>query len=217
MNIRHIILRYFLPLIVCFFGLSLISMIPAVQKVYYPAFEKLSLAAVEKSQPGIYFKTKHWTEIEGKDPNKVNVMFNSNDYLRRLIDYYRANGIQGTYDYKAFIVSIDASFTAPLIFFFSLLLVTPSNWKRKLAALVIGSMMILIFAYFTVRFQGYYSVATSGVEGFEFSPGAVKGYKLLHFAFSSVTTITVVLLTWILVAFRKSDFKNIFVNEVVNN
>jgi len=217
MNIRSILLRYFLPLLICFFGLSLISTIPAVQKTYYSAFEKLALSAVKTSQAGVYFKTKNWSETEMKDPNVVNVMFNSEVYLRRLMAYNKGRTTKVPYDYKAFTVSIIESFTAPLIFFFSLLLVTPSNWRRKLISFLVGSMMILIFAYLTIRFQGYYAVSTSAIEGFLFDAGAMKLYRILHFAFSPVSTITVVLFTWILVAFRKSDFENLFAKELVGS
>jgi len=62
------------------------------------------------------------------------------------------------------------------------------------------------FAYLTIYFRGLYLVATSGVLG-ELDANTIKGYKLISFLFSSITTITVVLIVWILLAFRKSDFK----------
>ncbi len=208
MDLKHILLRYFLPMTICFFGLSLLNLIPSVQKAYYPIFEKITLSTLTTSQPDMYFKSRPGGETDPKNHNKITVLHNTKKHLQAIIDRSRATGQQGQYDYKGFIITIDEHFITPLIFFFSLLIVTPGNWKRKLINLMIGSVLIMGFAYLTVYFKGFYMVANSGVLGVV-DANTLKGYKLISFLFSSITTITIVVLVWILLAFRKSDFKNL--------
>lgn len=208
MDLKHILLRYFLPMTICFFGLSLLNLIPSVQKAYYPVFEKFTVSTLTASQPEIYFKSKPGGETDPNNHNKITVLHNTKKHLQAIIDRSRATGQQGQYDYKGFIVTIDEHFVTPLIFFFSLLIVTPGNWKRKFFNFLIGSLLIMGFAYLTIYFRGIHMVATSGVLG-AVDPNTLKGYKVISFIFSSITTITVVFTVWVLVAFRKSDFKNI--------
>ena len=209
MNLRHILLRYFLPMVACFFILSFISLVPAIQNSYYPTFEEISLSAAESKQPDVYFKTQKGTEEAPNHPDKITLLFNSKAYLRALVDRAKATGQQGVYDYKEFVLSISEYFITPIIFFFSLLLVTPGAIGRKLLNFIIGSILIIGFAYLTVRFRSYLAVAESNLPGMSFDPREIKAYKLLSFAFSSVTTITIVLLIWILLAFRKSEMQKI--------
>lgn len=209
MNLRHILLRYFLPMVASFFVLSFVFMVPAIQNSYYSLFEKVSLFAASSHQPDLYFKTQKGSEEAPGNPDKVTILFNTNDYLRAIIKRSRATGQQGVYDYKGFVLSISENFTTPLIFFFSLLMVTPGKLPRKLLNLLIGSLLIIAFAYLTVRVRSNFAIAEAGLPGMSFDPREVKGYKILSYAFSSVTTVTVVLVVWILLAFRKSDLKNI--------
>ena len=208
MDLKHILLCYFLPMIVCFFGLSLLNLIPSVQKAYYPVFEKITLIIATTSQPEVYFKSRVGGETDPNNYNKITVLYNTKKHLQAIIDRSRATGKQGQYDYKGFIVTIDEHFVTPLLFFFSLLIVTPGKWNRKLLNFLIGSVLIMGFAYLTIYFKGFNMVASSGVLGVV-DANTLKGYKLISFLFSSVTTITVVLIIWIIVAFRKSDFKNL--------
>jgi len=64
MDLKHILLRYFLPMTICFFGLSLLNLIPSIQKAYYPIFEKYTLGIVTASQPDIYFKSRPGGETD---------------------------------------------------------------------------------------------------------------------------------------------------------
>ena len=210
MDLKHILLRYFLPMTICFFGLSLLNLIPSIQKTYYPIFEKYTLSIATAGQPDMYFKSRPGGETDPNNYNKITVLHNTKKHLQAIIDRSRATGRQGQYDYKGFIVTIDEHFITPLIFFFSLLLVTPGNWKRKLINFLIGSVLIMGFAYLTIHFKSLHMVATSGVLGVV-DANTLKGYKLISYLFSSITTITVVLIVWILLAFRKSDFKNFLV------
>ncbi len=201
-------------MIVCFFLLSFISLIPAVQHSYYGLFEKIALHAAETSNADIYFKTRKGTEEAPNHPDKVTLLFNTKAYLQTIIDRSKATGQQGVYDYKGVVISISEYFITPLIFFFSLLMVTPGKLTRKLLNLLLGGLLIIGFAYLTVRFRVNFGIAEAGLPGMSFGPREFKAYKLLSFALSSVTTITVVLLLWGLLAFRKSELRKAFNWEV---
>ena len=197
-------------MVASFFVLSFVFMIPAVQNSYYSFFEKMALSAATSSNSDVYFKAKKGSEAAPNHPDKTTILFNSKAYLKALVDRAKATGQTGSYDYKGFVVTISGYFITPLIFFFSLMLVTPGAIGRKLVNFILGSILIIGFAYLTVMFRSYFAVAESDLPGMSFSPREIKAYKLLSFALSSVTTITVVLLLWILLAFRKSDLHKAF-------
>jgi len=211
MNLRHILLKYFLPMVASFFVLSFVFMIPTIQNTYHSLFAGISQSAASFNKPYLYFTTKKGSETAPEHPDKVRVLFNTNAYLQAIIDINRTKptGQKVAYDYKGFELSISEYFITPLIFFFSLLLVTPGKIPRKMLNFLIGSLLIIGFAYLTVRFRSNYAIVEAGLPGMSFDPREIKGYKLLSYVFSSVTTVTVVLLTWILLAFRRSDLKNL--------
>jgi len=196
-------------MVASFFVLSLLAMVPAVQNTYYSVFEKIALSSASSNHSDLYFKTKKGSEEAPGNPDKVTILFNTNAYLKAIIERSRATGQQGVYDYKGFVLSISEYFITPLIFFFSLLLVTPGKIPRKLLNFLLGSLLIIGFAYLTIRFRSNFAIVEAGLPGMSFDPQEIKGHKLLSYAFSSVTTITVVLLVWILLAFRKSDIQKV--------
>ena len=197
-------------MVASFFVLSFVFMIPTVQNSYYSFFEKIALSAATSSNSDVYFKAKKGTEEAPNHPDKTTILFNSKSYLQALVERAKATGQQGVYDYKGFVVTITEYFITPLIFFFSLMIVTPGAIGRKLFNFLLGSLLIIGFAYLTIRFRSCFAIAESGLPGMSFSPREIKAYKLLSFALSSITTITIVLLLWVLLAFRKSDLRNAF-------
>lgn len=201
MTLKKKVFGYFLPAVLTFSVLVYLASIPAIQKSYYPAFEQFTLMAVSNSQPDIYFKTKTGTTQTPENPNQVVLLFNSKAYLKELLKEAISTGKRGSYDYKGFVIYITDFFTTPLIFFCCLLIFTPGTWSRKLISLLIGSLIILGFAYLTVQFRGLYMVAQSNV--IDMHEKDVEWYQLLTYAFSDVATITVALLTWVLLAFQK--------------
>ena len=66
------------------------------------------------------------------------------------------------------------------------------------------------FAYFTIQTRVNYGIIEASLPGMNFDPREARAYQLISYAFSSITTITVVLLIWILLAFRKSDLSKAF-------
>ena len=118
-----------------------------------------------------------------------------------------------TYNYSGFVVPLGGTFIAPLVFFISLLLVTPDKISRKIGHLIVGGLLIIGYTCITIHFQGLYMVAESGVTGINYHPSDLKVYKLLHYACSSVTSITVVLLIWIL-TLRKSNLNRLVLGNM---
>lgn len=208
MNIKPILKYYFLPLVFYFFAISLLSNIPVIQEAYYPFFEKISLLTLKKSQPSIYFKARQGTEEMPNSPAKLTILFNTKTYLQKLMNEAKRTGKQGKYNYVGFVVSIDETFIAPLVFFISLLLVTPGTISRKTGNLMLGGLLIIGFTCMTVYFKALYSVAESGIITIN-HPNELKLLKLLHYAFSSVTSVTVVILVWILLTLRKSNLSKL--------
>ena len=209
MNLRQVLLKYFLPFVAVFLVLSILSMLPVVQKIYYPLFEKMTLSVLSNSMEDVYFKPQ--PKKGDADYNEAVMLFQSKRTLTQTAQRAKARGKQAQYNYLGFNVKIDETFMAPLIFFFSLLLFTPGSLKQKLFSFVIGSLLILGFAGLIVFFKGQYMVNKSEARDFLYTQNDLNFFKTMHFFFSPVTIITIVLIVWALVAFRKSDLKRLFI------
>lgn len=210
MNLRNLILKKFLPLVVLFMTLSIISMSSTVQKVYYPVFEAFTMSVLNNGLADTYFKGKPKGPNTDLDYNTIGVLFQSKRVLTAITNEAKRRNLQAQYDYQGFTLTIDETFIAPLLFFICLLIFTPGSWKNKGLALLLGTILIMGFAYLIVYFKGLYMVGKSGVRDVSYDGNSIQFFQLLHFFFSSVTIVSVVLLTWILVAFRKSDLAKLF-------
>lgn len=210
MNIKQLIIRKFLPLVVLFMSLSILSMSSAVQKVYYPVFEAFTISTLNSRITDTYFKGKPKGENTDFDYNTIGVLFQSKRVLTAITNEAKRRNLQAQYEYQGFNLTIDETFIAPLLFFICLLIFTPGSWKNKGLALIFGTLLIMGFAYLIVYFKGLFMVSKSGVRDMAYDANSIQFFQLLHFFFSSVTIVSVVLLTWILVAFRKSDLAKLF-------
>ncbi len=210
MNLRNLILKKFLPLVVLFMTLSVLSLNSTIQKVYYPAFEAFTVSALNGQLTDTYFKSKPKGATTDFDYNTIGVLFQSKKVLTAITQEAKRRNLQAQYDYQGFNMTIDETFIAPLLFFTCLLIFTPGSWKNKGIAFLFGALLILGFAYLIVYFKGLYMVSKSGVRDMIYDASSIKFFQILHFFFSSVTIVSVVLLTWVLVAFRKSDLVKLF-------
>ena len=205
MKLKVKLFRYFFPAVLSFFVLVGLAAIPSVQKWYCPIFKDFILVAASSGQSTIYFKIKEANKKNAGISNNVVVLFNSKAYLQSLIEQAKATGKKGAYDYKGFEITVTDYFTTPLLFFFCLLLYTPSALHQKLLSLLMGSAAIIGFAYLTIQFKSFHMVAESGIM--DYSTNQATFYELLAYVFSNVATITVALLAWILLAFRESTLQ----------
>lgn len=210
MNLRTLLLKKFLPFVLLFITLSILSLNSNIQKVYYPVFSYFTASVLNTSLTDTYFKNKPKSSQTDFDYNTVGVLFQSKKVLTAITNEAKRKNVQASYNYKGFNLKIDETFIAPLIFFTCLLIFTPGSWKHKGVAFLFGTLLILGFTYLIVYFKGLYMVSKSGIRDLQYSPNDINFFKILHFFFSSVTIVSVVLLTWILVSFRKSDLSKLF-------
>ncbi len=214
MNLRNILLKKFLPFVLLFFVLSLLSMSSNIQKVYYPVFTSFATSVLNNSITDTYFKDKPKTAQTDFDYNTIGVLFQSKKVLTEATNEAKRRNVKAQYNYQGFKLKIDETFIAPLIFFACLLIFTPGSWRNKSLAFLLGTLLILGFAYLIVYCKGLYMVSKSEVRDLQYAPNDINFFKILHFFFSSVTIVTVVLLTWILVSFRKSDLNKLFTETI---
>ncbi|MEM6317518.1 MAG: hypothetical protein AAF960_07595 [Bacteroidota bacterium] len=205
MNLKRILLRYFLPFFLSFATLSVLSLNGSFQKVIYPFFENFAITALNNDFEDTYFKAKPKGPTTDLNYNNISVLFQSKRTLTAIMEEARRTNSRASYDYLGFNITVDETFVAPLIFFLCLLLFSPGSWKNKAIAFVLGSLLILGFSYLIIHFKGLYMVSKSGVRDLAYNENDINFFQFLHFFFSGITIVTVVLLTWILVAFRKSD------------
>ena len=181
-----------------------------MQQFYYPVFEKFTNSVLNNTITDTYFKGKPKGANTDYDYNTIGVLFQSKKVLKAIMAEAKRRNVQARYDYQGFTIKIDESFIAPLSFFICLLLFSPGSLKNKFFAFIIGSLLIMGFAYFIVYFKGLFMVSKSGIRDLQYTANDLNFFKFMHFFFSSVTVVTAVIVTWILVTFKKSDLNNLF-------
>lgn len=210
MNLKNLLLKKFLPFVLLFITLSVLSLNSNVQKIFYPPFSSFATTVLNNSLTDTYFKNKPKSAQTDLDYNNIAVLFQSKKTLTAVTNEAKRRGVKASYKYKGFNLRVDETFLAPLIFFTCLLIFTPGSWKHKAIAFLAGTLLILGFSYLIVHFKGLYMVSRSGVRDLQYASNDISFFRFLHFFFSPVTIVTVVLVTWILVSFRKSDLSKLF-------
>ncbi len=118
----------------------------------------------------------------------------------------------GTYKAATSRIKIRYRGYIPLILFLSLVLASRSSRKRKLFSSLVGFAILSGFAMFNQWIQLVYMCEQNEwLSLFDFTPGSQKRIEFLNenVANYNGTTMIVVIVTWFLTTFRKSDLEKL--------
>ncbi len=182
--------------------------IPAFRNASGNFFSSSSEAFLNVFLPKGYIHLERNKTAEAEKLNVARVMFGSQKRVdEQMAEASKRGDKNVNLDLTEFQIKVEEFLLMPLIFFLSLLAITPVGWRRKLIGAVWGILLLLLFVWLKMLFYTlyYYGQHPSGVyEG--------KGL-LLHFAtfvfnYAKMgVNVLAATLVWALVAFRFSDWR----------
>ncbi len=204
------LLKYFgsfLVIYVALFGLFSATTVATWTNDFYRAATAPILQAIF---PKAYLKLERDSPPES-DIYTIRAVFTSKKIIEEAQQAARQQGASKV-DLKAqeYDLYLHRLFTSFVLFLISLILITPIGWKQKLIALLVGTFLFYAFTVFKIFIfladlfnrsdLGVYQLSSTGgsiVEG--------VSYTIKSLGMSAL----IVVIIWILVAFRKSNWKGI--------
>lgn len=194
---------------VVYFSLTAITYLPPVKKAITP----IGISYTEGIM-NVFYKKAYSNIKSSKDvppnPYHLIVSFQNDKTVQKAIAEARKNrSPKVNLDTKFFDFHIDIKLLFPFLFLLSLIIITPVPWQRKLKGLAISFLIMYLFITMGLCFVTSYNIASANIGIYEVSDSTLAFYKKLGTIVNPMTDMTFAMLLWILVFFRKDDFKKV--------
>lgn len=165
---------------------------------------------IEKIYKNISSKAEIITEPVKKERTKLLIKILNKEEIKRARDYYRKTGKRLEGKILAYYTNAHTNFLMPLLFLFSLIIVYPSNVRRKIKALAIGLLLMMVYIYFKAGCSLIYTIDQSQefFPNYELSFYSNKFLGLIEGLFIEAAYIVAVLI-WVFVCVRKEDIQTL--------
>lgn len=204
------LLKYLGLFIVLYFALLALCSIPSVSAGMANAYRGLSRPVIESIFPDAYLRF-NGDDAEKANPNIIRVVYASQAEVDRQTELARQ---QGTKSLRMNAASYDLYFnllyTTFFLFLLTLILITPISWKGKAWSLLWGTLLFTAFTLFKVAIFLLDQFNKSSMDMYQLNESTgdfVANLALLlkSLGFSSF----IVILIWVLVAFRRSNWSQV--------
>ena len=149
-------------------------------------------------------------KVEAEGLGVVRVLFGNQQKVDKQMAEAKQTGQQtASLDLRDFQVRSEEFFVMPLIFFLSLLLITPVTWRKKLIGAAWGLPLLLFFTWVKLLCYTLYHFTEFPTGVYELSG---LSFRLVSFVFDYLkmgANLLAATLVWVLVAFRFSDWRKI--------
>lgn len=112
-------------------------------------------------------------------------------------------------NFKPLSYKLDEIFVMPFVFFFSLLLITPIAWKRKLIAGLIGFAALTLFQIGFICTLAWDKISNAKIGVYELSAEQYHWLDRVNAPLATSGIILIPVLIWAMVSFRKDDWKQL--------
>lgn len=203
------LLQFLLFFVLIYTAFLFIGKLESVNKMYINGFAKLGNSFFDTFKGKA--RTKFETESQGFEKESIHEVVISFTTEKLIQEAAKGIAPRGK---KTELNTWNFSYL-PLAFIIALILATPINWKRKLLALLLGVLLMDLFIYFKV-----YIFLFDKLQSFEdfniaelssFWANALKKIATLFVHIG--TSMFVGVLIWLIVTFRKNDWKNFLPNS----
>ena len=209
-KIRNL-LKFFGLFLLVYIGLTVLVQKTGLQQSYASFY-----CSLEKSWFNTFGNKNILLEMlpqtyEPEPATDVTVIFQNKIQRQQAIDHARATG-QSFADVKQALWGINSYLYAlmPSLFFISLVLVSPVNWRRKFIAIIAG--LIILHIYLSIRL-GFELGEQINSQDFLRIGSTGEGAKGVWRFFKNVMTLEITymlaILLWIGFSFRKADFQKL--------
>lgn len=184
--------------------------IPAIQHGVADLFSGVAKPLMGLLLPKAYLHVERERKEDLEALHLVRVLFGNQQQVAEQMEGARKAGQQkASLSLQEFKIKMDDFLVMPLVFFLSLLVITPVPWQRKVAGALWGSLLIGLFSWVKLLFYTLYNFAQFPTGVYEITG---LGYQMAAFVHDYVkmgANILFATLVWALVAFRQSDWQKV--------
>ncbi len=204
------LLKYFGIFLITYAVLYSISTAKPVATFTNNAYRAISTPILQSIFPKAYLKLEHDSPPES-DIYTIRAVFTSKKIIEEAQQAARQQGAAKV-DLKAqeYDLYLHRMFTTFLLFLISFILITPIGWKQKLVAIIIGGFLFYAYTVFKIYIFLADLFNRSGLGIYELGATGGNIIEGISYVIKSLgMSALVVVIIWVLVAFRKSNWKNI--------
>ncbi|MCB0520891.1 MAG: hypothetical protein H6577_14950 [Lewinellaceae bacterium] len=204
------LIKYFLLFLVLYSVLFGVFSIPSVAKFTADVYRPPTLLILQTLFPKAYLQLEPDAPPES-DPYTIRAVFISKTKIEEFKSQARQQGAgEVTLGAKEYDIYFHLLFTSFWLFLVVLILITPLGWKDKLVGVLMGSLLFYCYTVLKISIflldvfnRSQYDMYKLGVTGSE-----VAGW--LSYVLKSLgLSAFVVIFMWVLVAFRKSNWRGV--------
>ena len=202
------ILKYFGLFIAIYAALFSLASMSSVATAINNAYRTVSEPMLQSIFPKAYLELEADAPPES-DPNTFRAVFTSKTKIEAAKAAARQKG-SSKVDLKAteYDIYLNLLFTSFWLFLVTLILITPIGLRQKLVALVVGSILFFAYTFFKVFIFLLDLFNRSSFDMYKLSERGGNFVESISYVVKSLgMSAFVVIFIWILVAFRKSNWR----------
>ncbi len=204
------LIKYFLAFLVLYSVLFGVFSLPSIARMTADAYRPPSLFLLQLFFPKAHLQLEPDAPPES-DPYTIRAVFISKAKIEEFKAQAKQQGAgQVTLDATEYDIYFHLLFTSFWLFLLAMILITPLGWKDKLVGLIVGSLLFYLYTVFKIYIflldlfnRSQYDMYKLGETGSKIVEGL--SYVLKSLGLSAF----VVIFIWILVAFRKSNWRGL--------
>lgn len=198
-------LKYFLWFLLLYGALTAVSLIPQVGAACNAMYRQ----PTEWLLKGLFPKAYLHLKARPGDADAIVVEYASKEKIAQAQMEARTNGGQVQIPGKITDMKFYNMFLSFHLFFVALMLLSPITWKEKLTGIVIGSVLFYLFTVFRISLSLIVLFNQPDVAIYQTGAFWLNTSKSILYFLTLGVKVLVVLLLWVLLAFRKQNWKEL--------
>ena len=198
-------LKYFLWFLLLYGALTAVSLIPQVGAACNAIYRQ----PTEWLLKGLFPKAYLHLKSRPGDADAIVVEYASKEKIAQAQMEARTSGGQVQIPGKITDMKFYNMFLSFHLFFLALILLSPITWKEKLTGIVIGSVLFYLFTVFRISLSLIVLFNQPDVAIYQTGAFWLNTSKSILYFLTLGVKVLVVLLLWVLLAFRKQNWKEL--------
>ena len=198
-------LKYFLWFLLLYGALTAVSLIPQVGAACNAIYRQ----PTEWLLKGLFPKAYLHLKARPGDADAIVVEYASKEKIAQAQMEGRTSGGQVQIPGKITDMKFYNMFLSFHLFFVALMLLSPITWKEKLTGIVIGSVLFYLFTVFRISLSLIVLFNQPDVAIYQTGAFWLNTSKSILYFLTLGVKVLVVLLLWVLLAFRKQNWKEL--------
>lgn len=198
-------LKYFLWFLLLYGALTAVSLIPQVGAACNAIYRQ----PTEWLLKGLFPKAYLHLKARPGDADAIVVEYASKEKIAQAQMEARTSGGQVQIPGKITDMKFYNMFLSFHLFFVALMLLSPITWKEKLTGIVIGSVLFYLFTVFRISLSLIVLFNQPDVAIYQTGAFWLNTSKSILYFLTLGVKVLVVLLLWVLLAFRKQNWKEL--------